>query len=537
MSRTPDKKGLITITELKSLGFQLNYGRTITDSVKIVTKEEAITNYNLAPDPLRTYSLNQLPPEEAFQNGPDCSVCTSYDITITQDDINASDDKNVYIYYYSCGTYSGETLDYMSFAYSGTYKSYICVQNCANILPYVGYLYDGGVATTALYGSNISPLSGSCGFIYPSCTTGGTFTYTVTKPGYNYCNTKVELSGQTYGNVGLIVSATTVNSENEIFIGNYDEKFGNVYTYGTGSFINPTGDTVGFHSSQQKTTLDVVVYSSHSGTTFTPYTINFDVKCPNDKKISCSVPTTTGTTVSGTTLNVTKTGYVRYSTPLSNTVDINITTLGTYTINDCIIVNSVRAAIPIALTYLANYNNVVYGSNCGVVTTGTVNITFNCNNESGTIAYWVDGFGNKKSKSLTYNETFNVCGLYGSASGIGCVITYGSTCISIADPTPTNPYNIYYISAYSYNTCNDGCGGQTPDVEVYSYAQDVGQMYIYPIFSDKIGTPFVGSGNYYRIIKSGGTGYGYSITINQYGIVETISNCLNNSPGYCQGQL
>ena len=533
---TQGKKGLITITELKSLGFQLNYGRTITDSNKIVTKEEAITNYNLAPTPLQNYILNQLPPEEAFQTGPDCTGCTSYDITITQADIDLSDDNKVYVYHYACGNYSAETLNYMSFAYSGTYKSYICVQNCANVLPFVGYLYDSNVPTIAQYGSNILPLSGNCGTIYPSCTTGGTFTYTVNNSGYNYCNIKVELSGQTYGNVGLIISATTVNSENEIFVGNFDEKFGNVYTYGSGSFINPTGDTVGFHSGQQKTTLDVVVYSSHSGTTFTPYTINFDVKCPSGNTISCSAPATTGTTVSGTTLNVTKTGYIRYSTPFSNSVDVNITTLGTYTINDCIVTNSVRSAFPISSTYLANYNNVVYGSNCGVVTTGTVNVTFNCNDERGTIVYWVDGFGNEKLKSLTYNETFNVCGLYGSASGLNCTITYGSTCISIADPTPTDPYNLYYISSNSYSICDTACSTvATPTIQVWSYASAINELYNYPIFSDKLGTLFVGTGNYYRIIKSGGTGFGHSITVDEYGIVGTIRACLNNSPGSCGG--
>ena len=536
---TQGKKGLITITELKSLGFQLNYGRTITDSNKIVTKEEAITNYNLAPTPLQNYILNQLPPEEAFQTGPDCTGCTSYDITITQADIDLSDDNKVYVYHYACGNYSAETLNYMSFAYSGTYKSYICVQNCANVLPFVGYLYDGGAATTALYGSNILPLSGNCGVICPSCTTGGTFTYTVNNPGYNYCNIKVELSGQTYGNVGLIISAPAVlNSENEIFVGNFDEKFGNVYTYGSGSFINPTGDTVGFHSGQQKTTLDVVVYSSHSGTTFTPYTINFDVKCPSGNTISCSAPTSTGTTVSGTTLNVTKPGYIRYSTPLSNSVDLLIPNIGPYTINDCIVTNSVRSAFPISSTYLANYNNVVYGSNCGVVTTGTVNTTFYCNNENGTIVYWVDGFGNEKLKSLSYNERFNVCGLYGSASGLNCTITYGSTCISIADPTPTDPYNLYYISSNSYSVCDTACSSvATPTVQVWSYASAINELYNYPIFSDKLGTLFVGTGNYYRIIKSGGTGFGHSITVDTYGIVGTIRGCLNNSPGSCGGNM
>jgi len=534
---TEGKKGLVTITELKSKGFTLNYGQSApNDSNKIITKDQAVQIYNLNPVPLQTYILNQLPPEEAFEGGLDCTACTSYDVTITQDDINASDDKNVYVYYYGCGVYSADTLNYVSFAYPGTYKNYICVQNCSNVYPYVGYLYDGGAPTTALHGSFITALSGNCGSIYKSCTTGGTFTYRVSSPGYNFCNTKIDLSGLTYGNVSLSISATTVNSENEIFVGNYGEKYGNVYTYGAGTFVNPTGDTVGFYSSQQQTTLDVVVYSSHSGTTFTPYDITFNVSCPSI--VSCSSSVTTGTTVSGTTLNVTKTGYIRYSTLASNSVDINITTLGTYRINDCIIPNSIRAATPLSPTYLANYNNVVYGSTCAVVSSGIVNITFNCNNVNGSVVYWIDGNGNNKNKVLNYGETLNVCGLYNSASGSNTIITYGATCISVSDPTPTDPYNLYNISTNSYVTCSPACDfSVVATVQVWSYATTILDLVNYPIFSDKLGTIFVGTDNYYKVTKNGDFSFGYAITINESGFVNTISQCLTNKPGKCGGIL
>ena len=115
------QNGLITLTELKSMGFTLNNGKNAPENSDIiVTKYSGQTFYNLDPNPLIPYKDNQLPPYQAFQSGPSCSECSTYDIIVTQEDINNSDDDKVYVYFYSCGTYSGETLDYMSFSYSGT---------------------------------------------------------------------------------------------------------------------------------------------------------------------------------------------------------------------------------------------------------------------------------------------------------------------------------------------------------------------------------------------------------------------------------
>lgn len=532
---TQGKKGLITITELKSLGFTLNYGHSAPDnSDKIVTKQEAITSYNLAPAPLKDYTLNQLPPEEAFQSGPDCTGCTSYDITITQADIDLSDDHKVYVYYYACGGYTGETLDYMSFAYSGTYKSYICVQNCAGILPYVGYLYDGGVATTAQYGSNINPLAGNCGNVTLSCG-GAPFTYTVSNSGFNYVNTHIDLSGQTYGNVEVSISCVALNSNNEIFIGNFDEKYGKIYSFGLGPYVKPSsGDTIGFYSEKGKTDLDIVIHSTHTGGSFDSYPITFQVSCPSC--VTCA-PSTTGTTlVSGTTLNVTKTGYIRYNISENESVDVNITQLGTYTISTCIIYGSVRAAIPRTPSLLATYNNVVYGSECSISTSGTVSTTFTTDYGYGTDIFWIDGNGNDRKRFIYYKEVFTACALYGSASGQNAVVTYSNICTPATDPTPTNNWNQYNISTTSHANCGDACDA-TLNSLIYSRARSVNELYNYPIFSDTEGTTFVGTGNYYRVYKTDDAGYGYSVSIDEYGVATDIHMCKSLNPGVCEGNL
>lgn len=530
------QNGLITLTELKSMGFTLNNGKNAPENSDIiVTKYSGQTLYNLDPNPLIPYKDNQLPPYQAFQSGPSCSECSTYDIIVTQEDINNSDDDKVYVYFYSCGTYSGETLDYMSFSYSGTFKNYICVQNCSSVVPFVGYMYDGNAINTA-YSSYISRSSNdSCKVVTQLCD-GLPIVYTVNKPGYNYVNTLVDV-GDTCGNIDVTISGTSLNSNNEIFVGNYIEGFGSSYTYGATGFT--ISDTVGYYNTNGGTLLDLIVYSTHSGTTFTPYNVTFNVSCPDF--VPCEAPITGNTYVRNSTVNVTgftngcSSGYIRYDTP-NGTVDKFISSTGIYTITDCIIFSSIRPAFP--LFCLADWTTTVSGTTCSDPTSGNVNITFTTGilNNASTIVYWVDGYGTLQSRFMGNSSTFTTCGIYGSASG--AFISYGSTCTPTPDPTPTINWYQFNISYLSYSSCGDACDETNHTTHViYSHAEYVGQLLVYGVFSDTNGTPFVGSGDYYKVTKTGDAGYGYSVQIDSDGVVYDIRQCSNDNPGTCGGSL
>jgi hypothetical protein len=532
------QNGLITLTELKTMGFTLNSGQTApNDSNIIITKYSGQTLYNLDPNPLIPYKDNQLPPYEAFQSGPSCAECSTYDIIVTQEDINNSDDNKVYVYFYSCGNYTGEILDYMSFSYSGTFKNYICVQNCANVVPFIGYMYDGGAIHSA-YNSYISRSSNdSCKVTTQLC--GNTpIVYTVNKPGFNYVNKLIDI-GDTCGNINITISGTSLNSDNEIFIGNYDETIGATYTYGITGFS--LSDTIGYYSSNSKTTLDLIIYSSHSGTTFTPYNVTFVISCPT--LVSCE-PAIIGTTyVSGSTVNITgfingcSSGYIRYDTA-NGTVDKYVSSVGTYTITDCIIFSSIRPAFP--LFCLANWTNPpVSGTTCGAnPTSGTVYMTFTTEIllNNGTIVYWVDGYGVQQSRFMSDFSTFTTCGVYGS--GYGANISYGLQCTATPEPTPTIKWYQYNISSVSFAICSSACDQTVHTTSlIYSHAQSISQLLIYNVFTDTNGTPFIGSGNYYQVTKTGDVGFGYAVQIDSDGVVYDIQQCRSNNPGDCSGSL
>jgi len=425
MSRTPDKKGLLTITELKSLGFPLNSGQTSPNSsIKIPTKLEALTSYNLNVGLLSGYTCGQLPPEEALVSIGDCSGCTSYDIIITQDDINASDDNKVYVYYYPCGA-SGETFSYISFSYPGTYRDYICVQNCGPIVPFVGYRIGTNSICNDLKGSLILPTNTNCHISLIPCNT-TPLVYNVAAQGFNYPTTQFDLL-QTYGNIDITITITgNTNENNEIFIGNKSEGYGTTYTFGPGALS--TGSTVGYISSTSKTTLDIIVYSTTTGNTFTPYNVTFTTNCPTC--ISCS-PNSTGTTyVSGTTINVTKTGYIKYDQVNGTTYSL-ISSIGTYTITDCILVDTILPGYE--LSNVAEYDTVVTGTECGTgsgqLLTDCVEIIFsathgfNTYNSYTATAAWIDCSGTQQTRTIIAGETFSTYGLFGSASGLP--LTYG----------------------------------------------------------------------------------------------------------------
>jgi hypothetical protein len=346
---------------------------------------------------------------------------------VTSADLAASDDGKVYAYYYPCGT-TGGTISYMDFSNTGSYSDYICVQNCAPSSAYVGYNYDGGVATTALYGSYLNATNTNCAMTSIACS--NSFTYNVAAEGYNYPTKHFELN-QTYGNVDITITISgNTNTNNEIFIGNSSVSYGTTYSFGTGA--QSISDTVGFISNDTKTTLDIVVYSTTTGNTFTPFDVIFTASCPTD--CNCTSGTTGNTYYSGTTINVTSIGNIKYDT-VSGTIYKNITTPGTYTINDCILVNTLSPGYP--LSSVASYINVVTGSSCSSVTIDTSGsqssstgitgncrfITFNANQGFSATAYWVDCYGVTQSRFVNNGTSFTTQGQDGSASGLP--VTYG----------------------------------------------------------------------------------------------------------------
>jgi hypothetical protein len=88
---------------------------------------------------------------------------------------------------------------------------------------------------------------------------------------------------------------------------------------------------------------------------------------------STSTTTTTPPCVINTTINVTDTGWIRWTLCDDTIQDTFLSSLGTYTITQCIKYNSIRDAIPLA--DLATWNNVVWGSACTTTTTTTSTTT------------------------------------------------------------------------------------------------------------------------------------------------------------------
>jgi hypothetical protein len=392
---------------------------TIPTTDKGVTKERALQYININPLHV-SYSeklSNQLITKEDIKKP--CDECTSYNIVINQSDLNnisGETDNKIYLYYYPCGTYSGET-SYLTFSYPGTFTDYICAQSCADTEPYLFSNYDGGMTLTD---SSYVELAGNCALstLRTTLVCSGSLTYNVATQGYNTPTQLFELN-QTYGNVDITINISgNTNSNNEIFVGNVAESYGTTYAFGTGA--QSISDTVGFISNDTKTTLDVVVYSTTTGNTFTPFNVVFTASCPDG--VDCSSATTGTTYYSGTTINVTAIGNIKYDT-INGFVFRNITSTGTYTINDCILINTLSPGYP--LISVAAYNNVVTGSSCNSITvdtsgsetssTGTTvncrTITFNANQEYSDTVSWIDCDGFFQSRFVERGTTFTTTAL------------------------------------------------------------------------------------------------------------------------------
>jgi hypothetical protein len=367
----------------------------------------------------------------------------SYDISVNQNDLNVSYDGKVYVYYYPCGT-TGGTMSYTSYSYSGTFRSDVCIQNCATTDYYIDVLYDGG-ASLPNPESKFIQLTGQCTSsktvlrTLTNCPTGTTsYSYSITRPGTTILNDVIELDND-YGNFNFTVSANT-NNNTEIFVGNYSTGYGELYKL-TGGTNNIT-KTIGYYSTNGDKKLDVRVFSTTNSSTFTPFDLYFTGTCAST--ISCQAITEeeTETYVQNVIINALDGGVLIYFNKDGLQVNRTINS-GSYTISECIILESLRKR-PVIGTSPQQYSSPILsnpttytitstGSTCTSSTTGTtsntydnVEITFEAKYGFSATAFWLDCSGNKSARFINVNEIFTTCGKYGSGSGIP--VTYGLNC-------------------------------------------------------------------------------------------------------------
>ena len=198
-----------------------------------------------------------------------CTGCTTYDVIITQTDLDASPTGKVYVTFTPCGDVIESTNEY---SYAGTYYSEFCSQNCTAVSICTD-ISDG--CTPATGGSYLQDTFTNCLPIEYSCST--CFNYTVTQEYYTTLDNLIDM-GQNYGNVVVTISASTANTVNQIFVGKFETGYGEIFDFGsTGGVISKT---VGFNGDQSNF-LDIRFYSAGDGQTpFQPVTFNICVECP-----------------------------------------------------------------------------------------------------------------------------------------------------------------------------------------------------------------------------------------------------------------
>jgi hypothetical protein len=180
----------------------------------------------------------------------------------------------------------------------------------------------------------------------------------------------------------------------------------NVSVYQNGTLVTSSAMEWGLFNRISATTTQAIFFgdtTSGVGTTFNGALNSFNIysRSLSDSEIysdylfyaqNCVTPTTTTTTTSttststttttttappdcriNTTINVTETGWIRWTLCDGTVQDTFLSSLGTYTITQCILYNSIRAAIPLA--ELADWDNVVWGTSCTTGTTTTTTTT------------------------------------------------------------------------------------------------------------------------------------------------------------------
>jgi hypothetical protein len=348
----------------------------------------------------------------------DCVGCTSYDIVITQGDINLSTDGKVYAYYYPCGTSTGD-MSFVTFSNPGTYIDHICTDNCSTE-PYVCIQYDGG-CTSPQNNSRLVEKNGDCTPSSPvSRSCGTTITKTITTSG------KVSLLDyfvldNDYGNFTVTVSGTQQNDIAELFVGNFNEGYGEIVTLSKGA--NNKTQNVGYYNSKGGKNVDLSIYSS-SSTAFQPYTINITVSCTDTVDCTSVVTGVTETYVKNTTLNVTTAGIIHYSIDGQNDIAVNVP-VGTHTITSCYIYETLNPLLIVnnPASYTVTYSGTTCISNDGSEFGTCSNITFVANQGFSATAWWIDCNGDQKTQFVSTGQSLTVEGINGSGSGLPLTYT------------------------------------------------------------------------------------------------------------------
>lgn len=216
-----------------------------------------------SPTPTHTTTETKTPTPTASP----CSNCYYYDLTIAPSDLSVT--GIIYVRYIPCG---GTTFVTTQFNQSGVYENAFCAQDC--ITPQICTSLNPCVAPSL---NTYATKQGLCSFNLVSCPT--TFNYDVNESGQILLNASVEI-GQNYGNLDVTVSSNNFNEITEIFVGNLDNKIGEIFTFKSGQ--NSLTKKLGFYSPNvDKTTLDLAIYSQ--GTDEFPFQsnkISFYVSCP-----------------------------------------------------------------------------------------------------------------------------------------------------------------------------------------------------------------------------------------------------------------
>jgi hypothetical protein len=415
-------------------------------------------------------------------------------------------------------------MSFLTFSNPGTYVNYICTDNCSTE-SYVCIQYDGG-CTSPQNNSRLVEKDGDCAtydILYNSVSCSNTeYQFTISSPGYTYINTKFDI-GQTYGNVPVTVSYTSLNSSDEVFVGNYDEKIGEAYSSTLGQVVYQE-DVVGFYSTKEKTTMDVVVYSTAYENVFIPYTLAIKIECPST--LDCGSNLVTKTYITGTQIDVTNTGYIKYDTN-TDTVYKFISSTGMHRIDDCYVYESLATGTPFA--DLASFTELYSGYSCNAGTDDCLEITFVSNGEIETTIGWVSCVGAWRTRILSIGETFTTCGIKDSGYGQGVSISQGDSCSGTVTPadiyyndTSAEYYMIGYFSNVKDN--NNMCGGYpisfyyVPGVDLFSPPRYV--------FQDAAGTTPFNFNYFVHGLFGFKSGYDYNSTTGEVGLQNYT--CLNS---------
>jgi hypothetical protein len=327
--------------------------------------------------------------------------------------ISGNTDNKIYLYYYPCGS---STQEFVTYSSSGTYSNEICSDNCSTSEPYLYSSFDGG---TNAVNSYLVERDGDCSLSVQKtvqCASGSVIN-TISSEGLNKMLNTFELNNS-YGNYNVTISATTLNTTTEVFVGNYGEKIGEVFelAYGTNNITK----NVGYLGSNNSKILDIVVYSKNNGT-FQPFNMSVSATCSDT--ISCDeVVSGTETYRQDVIINVTNAGYIIYNTETGQ--QSLYVPIGSKTLTDCLIVESIKS--PLVLSDPATFTITYSGDTC-TTTSATigdcVGITFEAKYGFSATAYWVDCNGMVNTRFVNIGETFTTLGQYGSGSGLP--VTYG----------------------------------------------------------------------------------------------------------------